>query len=102
MTDITCPKCLSRMRSIDRSGITIERCESCGGIYLDRSELDQLIRLENEFVEQRYQPAQERRRDRRDDRDRNQDRNRDDDDDWWDDDDRSIGGFLGDLLKNIR
>lgn len=99
MTDITCPKCLGTMRSIDRSGIIIERCESCGGVFLDRSELDQLIRSENDFIERRYHAEPARRRDRRDDRNRD-----DDDDDWWDDDDddRRGGGFLEDLLRNLR
>lgn len=120
MDPITCPKCLSPMRHIDRNGITIERCDSCGGVFLDRSELDQLIKLENQYVDRQLQtaapPSQERGdswdrndtrerdqyRDRDRDRDRYRDRDRGRDNDWddiFDDDDRR-GGFSG-VLRNI-
>lgn len=66
---MTCPRCDSSMTELDRDGITIDRCERCRGVFLDRGELEKLVA----------------RRDGGDDRDRDR-RRRDDDDD--DDDDR--------------
>ena len=38
-----CPRCQSSvLREVDRDGITIDRCESCRGIWLDRGELEKL------------------------------------------------------------
>lgn len=94
MTDLMCPKCHAPMRVMDRNGVTIERCTECGGIFLDRGELERLMRAEGEYNERAYTSNR-----------------RDDDDD--DDDDRERGyrdangqpykkkkkrGFLDDLF----
>lgn len=47
MTDLTCPKCQSPMRSYERSGITVDQCTSCQGVFLDRGELERLIAAED-------------------------------------------------------
>src|SRR5262245_7272299 len=60
-TRLTCPKCHGAMRSYERGGVTIDQCEECRGIFLDRGELDRLIDAEGSF----YQPDR-----RGDDRDR--------------------------------
>lgn len=62
---LTCPKCQGAMRSYERNGVTIDQCQECRGVFLDRGELDRLIDAE----EQRYAPppSTERRRDRDDD-----------------------------------
>lgn len=90
---LTCPKCQGAMRSYERNGVTIDQCQECRGIFLDRGELDRLIDAE----EKRYAPSPERGRDR-------------DDDDRWrgghDDSDggrrdgrkRKRGGILGELF----
>lgn len=41
-----CPKCHTPMRTIERSGIHIETCPDCRGVFLDRGELDRLLDLE--------------------------------------------------------
>ncbi len=46
---LICPKCQSKMRSFERSGITVEQCKSCRGVFLDRGELDQLMAAEARF-----------------------------------------------------
>jgi Zn-finger nucleic acid-binding protein len=38
------------MRSVERNGVVIERCGECGGIFLDRGELERLSQAENSFV----------------------------------------------------
>ena len=106
MAELLCPKDQSPMRSYERNGITIERCSECGGIFLDRGELDRLIDAEGQYVSARLAgPRRERYADDRDDDDRYRGADyRDDDDRYRDDDDRYRGrgrrreGFLGELL----
>jgi Zn-finger nucleic acid-binding protein len=88
-TDLICPKCQGAMRSYERSGITVDQCADCRGIFLDRGELEHLVDAEQSW--QRREPSQrERERDREIPFPRTfGDRDRDDDDD--DDDDRYRG-----------
>ncbi|WP_289848614.1 TFIIB-type zinc ribbon-containing protein [Actinoallomurus spadix] len=41
-----CPKCHGPMQTYDRHGIHIEQCSGCGGIFLDRGELEQIVHAE--------------------------------------------------------
>ena len=41
-----CPKCGMQLIEIDYSGIKIEECSVCRGVWLDASELQQIIDLE--------------------------------------------------------
>ena len=47
---IECPKCFSEMRRVERSGIVVDRCTSCGGVFLDRGELEHLVQGENAYL----------------------------------------------------
>ena len=47
--DLTCPKCRGPMRSYERSGITVDQCTECRGIFLDRGELERLVDAETTF-----------------------------------------------------
>ena len=47
MNGLTCPKCQGQMRSYERSGITVDQCSECRGIFLDRGELERLVDAEN-------------------------------------------------------
>ena len=82
-TGLACPKDQSPMRTYERNGVTIDRCTECGGIFLDRGELERLMDAEGSY---------------------NDDRGwRDDERGWGDEEGRSgkrrrRGGFLGDLL----
>lgn len=40
---MNCPRCNSTLAELDRDGITIDRCERCRGIWLDRGELEKLL-----------------------------------------------------------
>jgi uncharacterized protein len=40
---LTCPKCNGAMRTYERSGVTVDQCGECRGIFLDRGELERLI-----------------------------------------------------------
>jgi len=43
---LTCPKCHGDMRNYERSGVTIDQCTECRGIFLDRGELEKLFEAE--------------------------------------------------------
>lgn len=45
--EMTCPKCMGTMRQFERSGVVVDQCTECRGIYLDRGELERLIDAEN-------------------------------------------------------
>lgn len=41
---MNCPRCPSAaLHEIDRDDITLDRCERCRGIWLDRGELEKLL-----------------------------------------------------------
>lgn len=44
--ELICPKCQGQMRSYERNGITIDQCNECRGIFLDRGELERMIDAE--------------------------------------------------------
>jgi Zn-finger nucleic acid-binding protein len=66
-TELICPKCQGPMRSYERSGVTVDQCADCRGIFLDRGELERLV-----DAEQSWQSRDARPRDH--DRDRGRDR----------------------------
>lgn len=68
-----CPVDNATLMMSDRSGIEIDYCPECRGVWLDRGELDKLIKGSNEHEERRYE---------------SRDRHNDDDDDEY----RSHGG----------
>jgi hypothetical protein len=113
-TALACPKCGADMRTYERSGIHVDQCAGCRGVFLDRGELERLIDAEAAYFARERQvstpvapapaavpdrtagpAAGDYRRDRRGD------------DDWDDDrDDRRgnpngqgrRGSFLGDVF----
>lgn len=44
---LVCPKCQGTMRSYERSGVTIDQCTECRGVFLDRGELERLAEAED-------------------------------------------------------
>jgi Zn-finger nucleic acid-binding protein len=62
-TDLVCPKGQGRMRSYERSGVTVDQCADCRGIFLDRGELERLVDAEQGW--QRGNPAPSERDDER-------------------------------------
>ncbi len=60
MNGLTCPKCGSPWRSFERSGIAVDQCTGCGGVFLDRGELERLMQAETRYAEGRgYGRAEE-------------------------------------------
>ncbi len=81
----------------DRSGVEIDYCAACRGVWLDRGELDKIIERSVVVAPTQARPPQPEYRDY--DRGRDRDYDRDDDDD---DDRRRYkkrkGSFLGELF----
>lgn len=46
---VLCPKCRSQMLPVSRFGVEIDQCTGCGGIFLDRGELELLAQAESSF-----------------------------------------------------
>lgn len=44
-----CPKCRGVMRTYTRSGVHIEQCDACRGIFLDYGELEALSQMEAQY-----------------------------------------------------
>jgi hypothetical protein len=55
MMQMTCPKCHGEMRQYERSGVTVDQCGECRGIFLDRGELEKLFEAEANW--NRQQPG---------------------------------------------
>lgn len=49
MQQMTCPKCHGPMRQYERSGVIVDQCQECRGIFLDRGELERLADAENAY-----------------------------------------------------
>ncbi len=47
---MNCPSCATTLTIADRSGIEIDFCPSCRGVWLDRGELDKLIERSASFM----------------------------------------------------
>ena len=43
---MTCPSCGGELAELDRSGVRIDACRSCRGVWLDRGELDKILERE--------------------------------------------------------
>jgi uncharacterized protein len=66
MSELVCPKCESPMRSYERSGVTIDQCTGCRGVFLDRGELERMVDAEGSFYEERGFSREEPERHERD------------------------------------
>ncbi|MDR2493202.1 MAG: zf-TFIIB domain-containing protein [Coriobacteriales bacterium] len=98
-----CPIDGTTLLMSNRSGIEIDYCPECRGVWLDRGELDKLIEREQAQLDSAQPPHQ---RDSYDDRRRDSydDRRRDDRDDRYRDDrypkkKKKPSSFLGDLFE---
>jgi uncharacterized protein len=54
---MTCPKCHGEMRVYERSGVTVDQCTECRGIFLDRGELEKLFEAEANFNSRQAQSS---------------------------------------------
>ncbi|HMS54668.1 MAG TPA: zf-TFIIB domain-containing protein [Fimbriimonadaceae bacterium] len=107
-----CPRCeVVELTMADRSGVEIDYCRACRGVWLDKDELDKIIDRVAQSGNAPFPaapatptpsgpPVDHRRDERKDwdrDRDRDRDRRRDDDDDDYRGK-RRRGGFLENIF----
>ncbi len=59
---MTCPKCRGEMRTYERSGVTVDQCTECRGLFLDRGELERLADAESAFHREPPAPRYEEHR----------------------------------------
>jgi len=71
MAELECPKCGNPWRTLERSGLMVDQCTGCRGVFLDRGELERLIDAENAYYE-RFPGGGAERRDHDDDDDRHE------------------------------
>lgn len=64
-----CPVDGTELRRLERSGVQIDACPTCRGVWLDRGELDKIIERERQDLDDFVQEISGGSRDR-DDRDR--------------------------------
>jgi uncharacterized protein len=54
-----CPSCGGELVEIDRSGVRIDACRNCRGVWLDRGELDRILERERQVVAGRDEDDEE-------------------------------------------
>ena len=40
-----CPKCGSKLQEIEQGGVKIDLCQECGGLFLDKGELEMILEV---------------------------------------------------------
>jgi uncharacterized protein len=48
--DMRCPSCGGQLVELERSGVRIDACRQCRGVWLDRGELDAILERERQVV----------------------------------------------------
>ena len=98
-----CPSCNTALTMSERSGIEIDYCPQCRGVWLDRGELDKIIEKSFSAESSEQLKSQDQKRNRQDDDDDDDDdergffnRNRDNENKT--NPNRRKGGFLGNLF----
>ncbi|MFN4232402.1 zf-TFIIB domain-containing protein [Thermus sp.] len=51
---LLCPNCQVGMKEVERRGVLLDVCPQCGGVWLDRGELEKLL-AEAKEVERAYE-----------------------------------------------
>ena len=67
MSELLCPTDGTELRRLERSGVHVDACPTCRGVWLDRGELDKIVERERADLEDF---EREIRGDRDDDRER--------------------------------
>ena len=47
---LRCPSCANRLVEVERTGVLIDACPSCRGVWLDRGELDKILVAERRYA----------------------------------------------------
>lgn len=69
---MNCPQCNIAMHEVTKTGVLIDHCPTCKGVWLDRGELDKILNRAREVErewEEEYRPSERRRQEYDDDDD---------------------------------
>ena len=47
-----CPKCSAEMMVRQKNETTIDYCPSCGGVWLDKGEIDKIIEIQSKYEDE--------------------------------------------------
>jgi Zn-finger nucleic acid-binding protein len=47
---MSCPSCGGNLMELERSGVHVDACRNCRGVWLDRGELDRILERERQVV----------------------------------------------------
>ena len=50
MVSMVCPSCGGDLVELERSGVRIDACRQCRGVWLDRGELDRILERERQVL----------------------------------------------------
>ena len=50
---LLCPNCNTSMQTVSRSGVDLDMCTSCRGVWMDRGELEKVLGAVREDIEDR-------------------------------------------------
>ena len=50
---LLCPNCNTSMQTVSRSGVELDMCTSCRGVWMDRGELEKVLGAVREDIEDR-------------------------------------------------
>ncbi len=97
-----CPSCNTVLTMCERSGIEIDYCPQCRGVWLDKGELDKIIEKSASAESSQQLKSQDEKRNRRDDDDDDDDGgglfNRNRNNENRTNPNRRKGGFLSNLF----
>ena len=48
---MTCPSCGGELVELERSGVRVDACRQCRGVWLDRGELDRVVERERQVID---------------------------------------------------
>jgi Zn-finger nucleic acid-binding protein len=66
MAERVCPVDSTELRRLDRSGVQVDACPTCRGVWLDRGELDKILQQESAGMEDFEREIRGSSRDERD------------------------------------
>jgi len=52
MSEMQCPKCSAEMMVRQKNETTIDYCPSCGGVWLDKGEIDKIIEIQSKYEDE--------------------------------------------------
>lgn len=53
-SDMQCPKCSTEMMLRQKYETSIDYCPSCGGVWLDKGEIDKIIEIQSRNEDEHY------------------------------------------------